>query len=497
MTLPDARITIQDGGLGARGPTATGIFAAVGAAPNKVESVRFGRVLSLSNPRKAHELLGAGPLRDLVVSALSIAGTVCHAVPLDQATAAGAVTRAVTVEPDTGGSGPQRLNVASSAAAAGRIVEAKVTKGGALGTAKVTISVDGVAGEAQTLAAGANNKAAPIDVGGMTLTFDGKSADFVLNDTWTLKGARYAAPARTAVLAAIDTLIASSLLFEWISVAGETNHGLWAALAGKAATALTRHRYIHLKAQGRYPYPTTTGAAWAADVADAQVRGVTTDTRVQVHASWVRYADPITGKTEVRGVADLAAGLTARRAAHEPVDAVRYGSIPGVTALYPADTDDAAVTVVDNAGYASARTYAGRRGVYLTRGQMLAPAGSDYRTEERRRVMDRACTLVRAAQMHYLNSDVRLNPDGTMAGIALFRSISQQPLDQMARAGAISAGRVEIDPLQDILSTETITTEIAIVPLGKIATISTTLSFTNPLLDRVEAGQAPAEPAAS
>ena len=33
MTLPDARITIQDGGLGARGPTATGIFAAVGAAP--------------------------------------------------------------------------------------------------------------------------------------------------------------------------------------------------------------------------------------------------------------------------------------------------------------------------------------------------------------------------------------------------------------------------------------------------------------------------------
>ena len=490
--LPDARIVIQDGGLGARGPTATGIFAAVGAAPNKAASVQFGRALSLSNPRKAHELLGAGPLRDLVVSALSIAGTVCHAVPLDKTTAAGRpATERVT------GSNDNVLTAAGSEAAAGRIVEAKVTKAGALGTAEVTISVDGVAGEAQVLAAGTGTRAMPIEAGGMTLTFDGRNAAFVLDDAWTVRGARYAAPAKEDTLTAIDTLLASSLLFEWISVAGETNADLWAALATKAAAALTRHRYIHLKAQAKYPHPTTSAAAWAADVAAAGVRGATTDTRVQVYASWVRYADPITGKTEVRALADLGAGLSARRAAHEPVDAVRYGAIPGVTALYPAGTDDAAVTVVDTAGYASARTYAGRRGVYLTRGQMLAPAGSDYRTEERRRVMDRACTLVRAAQLNYLNSDVRLNPDGTLAGIALFRSISQQPLDQMARAGAISAGRVEIDPLQDILSTETITTEIAIVPLGKIATINTTLSFVNPLLERVEAGQAPAEPAAS
>lgn len=489
--LPDAQIVIQDGGLGVRGPLATGVFAAVGAAPNKAASVRYGEVLSLSNPRKAHELLGAGPLRDLVVSALSIAGTVCHAVPLDKTAAAG---KAVTER--TTGNNANTLSVAGSDAAAGRIVEAKVTKAGVLGTAEVTISVDGVAGEAQVLTLKAGTKAEPIEAGGMTLTFDAKNTAFVLDDVWVARGARYAAPAKADMLAAVDTLIASSHLFEWVSVAGETTHDLWAALAVKAAAALTRHRHVHFKAQGKYPYSTTTAAAWAADAAGAQVRGVTTDTRLQVYASWVRYADPITGKTEVRPLADLGAGLSARRRAHEPVDAVRYGAIPGVTGLYPHDTDDAAVTVVDAAGYAAARTYAGRRGVYLARSRMLAPAGSDFRTEERRRVMDRACTLVRAAQMNYLNSDLRLSPDGTLAGITLFRSISQQPLDQMAQQGAISAGRVEIDPLQDILSTETVESEIAIVPLGKLTNIRTTLSYANPVLDRIAAGQAPAEPAA-
>ena len=492
--LPDAQIVIRDGGLGVRGPLATGVFAAVGAAPHKKDSVRYGEVLSLSNPRKAHDLLGAGPLRDLAVSALSIAGTVCHAVPLDKATDAGKVTLDRTTGNNanalvvTGAGRP-----ASTAGAAGRLIEAKITKAGALDTAEVTISVDGVAGEKQVLAAGSGTKATSIVAGGLTLTFDGKNTPFVLDDLWTITGARYAAPANADVLAAVDTLIASSHLFEWISVAGETATDLWAALATKAAGALTHHRHIHFKAQGKYPYWGTKAAAWAADAASADVRGQTTSTRLQVYASWVRYADPITGATERRALADLGAGLSARRRAHEPVDAVRYGAVPGVTALYPHDTDDAAVTVVDAAGYASARTYAGRRGVYLTRSRMLAPAGSDYQTEERRRVMDRACTLVRSAQMNYLNSELRLNPDGTLAGITLFRGISQQPLDQMVREGAISAGRVEIDPLQDILSTETIESEIVIVPLGKLANIRTTLSFANPALDRITAGLAPAE----
>lgn len=53
----------------------------------------------------------------------------------------------------------------------------------------------------------------------------------------------------------------------------------------------------------------------------------------------------------------------------------------------------------------------------------------------------------------------------------------------MARRQEISSGEVSIDPLQDVLATETIEAEIKIVPLGKLRTIRTTISFRNPLLD--------------
>lgn len=488
MGLPDAKIVVQDGGLGVRGPLATGVFGAVGAAPNKAAAVTHGKVLALSNPRKAHELLGAGPLRDLVVAALSLAGTVVYAVPLAQSSAAGTATVSGA---SAGGNAVRKLKATGTAAAAGRQVEVAITKAGALGTAEATFTVDGVQLAPLVIAAAASNKSAEVtpEGSGVKLVWEAVTADFDVTDKWTIRCSRYAEPSNGDVLAAVDTLLASQYRFEWISVAGESVAGLWASLATKAAAALTRHRHLHFKAQARYPEPRS--AAWAAALASAEVRGATSDGRLQVYASWVSYADPITGKIEVRGAADVAAGLSARRRAHEPVDAVRYGAIPGVTGLYPGDVDDAAVTAVDAAGYATVRTYAGLRGIYVTRARMLAPAGSDYQTEERRRVMDRACTLVRAAQLRYLNDTVALNPDGTLAGITLFRRISQQPLEQMVREGQVSSAAVEIDPLQDILSTETVETEIAVVPLGKLANIRTTLSYRNPLLERVAAGQAP------
>ena len=489
MGLPDAKIVVQDGGLGVRGPLATGVFAAVGAAPNKAAAVAHGKVLALSNPRKAHELLGAGPLRDLAVAALSLAGTVVYAVPLAQASAAGTAT---VTGVSKSGKMIRVLDATGTAAAAARHVEVAITKAGALGTAEATFAVDGVKLAPVVIADAGSNKSTAVtpEGSGVELVWEAVTADFDTADKWTVRCSRYGEPSNGDVLAAIDTLLASQHRFEWISVAGESTMALWASLATKAASALTRHRHLHFKSQARYPEPRA--AAWAEALASAAVRGTTSDTRVQVYASWMRYADPITGKVEVRGVADAAAGLSARRRAHEPVDAVRYGAIPGATGMYPDDVDDAAVATVDGAGYATVRTYAGRRGIYVTRARMLAPAGSDYQTEERRRVMDRACTVVRAAQLRYLNDTAPLGPDGTLSGIDLFRRISQQPLEQMVREGQVSSAAVEIDPLQDILSTETVETEIAVVPLGKLANIRTTLSYRNPLLERVAAGQAPA-----
>ena len=186
---------------------------------------------------------------------------------------------------------------------------------------------------------------------------------------------------------------------------------------------------------------------------------------------------------ETRGLSEIGAGWSARRRPHEPVDAVEYGPLPGVVGLSPSDLTAAQIETLDGAGYSTARTYPGQPGVYLTQGRTLAADTSDFRTEERRRVMDRACRLVYERQWRFLNGTVQIDQSGRLVGIRTFQRASQQPLDEMARRQEISSGEVSIDPLQDVLATETIEAEIKIVPLGKLRTIRTTISFRNPLLD--------------
>jgi hypothetical protein len=130
----------------------------------------------------------------------------------------------------------------------------------------------------------------------------------------------------------------------------------------------------------------------------------------------------------------------------------------------------------------TARHYIGLTGTYITSGKMLAEDTSDYKLEERRRVMDKACKLVRDAQMTYLNDTVEVGADGSLEGIEMFKKISEQPLDQMVNGGEISGGTVYIDPMQDILSTEQIVTRIRITPLGKMSHIENVISYHNPLL---------------
>ncbi|MPN08363.1 hypothetical protein SDC9_155645 [bioreactor metagenome] len=114
---------------------------------------------------------------------------------------------------------------------------------------------------------------------------------------------------------------------------------------------------------------------------------------------------------------------------------------------------------------------------------MFAEGTSDYGLEERRRVMDLACHRIRTAQLMYLNDTVSIAADGSMEGIEMFKAISQQVLNDMAAAGQISAGEIEIDPNQNILSTETIETRVKIVPLGKMTFIENVISYANPVLE--------------
>ena len=78
MMLPGVRNIIKDGAMGVSGADATGRFAAVGVAAN------FGQgLLTFADAETASNTLGDGPLRDLIVSALSIAKTTVYAIALE------------------------------------------------------------------------------------------------------------------------------------------------------------------------------------------------------------------------------------------------------------------------------------------------------------------------------------------------------------------------------------------------------------------------------
>ncbi|MDR2048602.1 MAG: DUF2586 family protein, partial [Treponema sp.] len=78
MALPDVKNTILDGAMGVQGASATGIFAAIGVA-----AIPSGGIKIFSDKDQVEGAIGDGPLRDLIVSALSIAKTTVYAVALE------------------------------------------------------------------------------------------------------------------------------------------------------------------------------------------------------------------------------------------------------------------------------------------------------------------------------------------------------------------------------------------------------------------------------
>lgn len=472
MALPDVRNKIRDGALGARGADATGIFGAVGVAAHYGGGIRI-----LSDPADAAEALGDGPLRDLVVSALSVAGTICYAVALEGSTPG--TLSDVTAGSANAGAGSVAVSGTPRNDYTVRVI---IVEKGGLNDAVFRVEIDGVMSKKFTVP----DTPGTFDIPGtgITLTFSegtasGGEEQFEMDDEFSFSSTAPTA-SNSEVLSGVDLLLNSSYNFEWISIAGVSSAPLWAALAVKAAGAEEAHRYIHFKAQARYLADEETVDAWVAALAGDE-RGSTVGGRVQVYAGWVTEADA-GGAVDRRGLLNLGNGLSARREVHEPIDAVRYGGVPGVVELLPDGLNDGHIKTLSDAGYVTARNIIGLNGVYITRGNMLAEETSDFQLEERRRVMDKACGLVRSAQLMYLNDTVEIGADGSMEGITMFQKISEQPLNQMVDAGEISGGTVYIDPYQDILSTEKIVTRIRITPLGKMSEIENVISYHNPLL---------------
>jgi hypothetical protein len=471
MALPGVKNAIKDGAMGVAGAEATGKFAAVGVASNHGQGI-----LTFTDAETADKSLGDGPLRDLIVSTLSIAKTTVYALALE-GTIAGTVS-AVTSGAENTGTGT--LAVSGNPRNEYEVV-VEIVSGGGLNEATFRVTVDGAAGKVITVPSDAEATGAyQIPGTGITITFSAPEGQtFAAGDKWTFSST---APSATngEVLEAIDQILMAKLNIEWIAVAGVSSATLWAALAVKAEGAAELFQYLFIVAQARYKASGETVDQWVNALTGTE-RGTVASTRLQVCAGWIEEADP-NGQLDVRPLIGAYCGKLAQRNVQQGPDAVRWGGITAATALKPDGINDGHIEALKNAGYITARQIIGLTGIYITSGQIMSEQGSDYDVVEMRRVMDKACRQIRAAQLLFVNDTVRVGADGSPEGIEMIVMQSSAPLNIMKTNGEISEGLITVPPGQNILSTKKLMLKVRIVPLGKLSYLENEIAYSNPAL---------------
>lgn len=147
------------------------------------------------------------------------------------------------------------------------------------------------------------------------------------------------------------------------------------------------------------------------------------------------------------------------------------------------DIADSLLTTLNNYGYMFLRKLIGITGSYNTPPTTATLPSSDYHFVYSNRTIDKATRSVRTFLLPEVSRPITLNSNGTMtdAFIAYMEGQAGLGLDQMVRAGELSAFDVTIDPSQNVLSTNNITVAIKLLPVGVADFITINIGFTTNL----------------
>jgi len=163
---------------------------------------------------------------------------------------------------------------------------------------------------------------------------------------------------------------------------------------------------------------------------------------------------------------------------------VASGSLTGVAAI---EHDERLTEVMDSHRITTARTWLGRAGFYLTNGRLKSDAGSDFRYWQHGVIMDLACRTTYIQQQTFIGMGIRTNADGTIDerdAVRLETRVREALKEQLLRptnaegtSGHVSDLNYTIDRTNNIATTETLLSDVAIRPLGYAKFITTTLGY--------------------
>lgn len=351
----------------------------------------------------------------------------------------------------------------------------EVLAGGALGTATFRYSVDG--GNSYTPAIATPGAGIYALSGlGIYVTLAGT---FVAGDTYafTSTAASYSTSDATSALTA---LLADSREWGFVHIVGAPSSAANAAtLAGVVDTSMT-------SAETQFRYVFAVVECPSDGITDATIIAAFesfASTRIMVCAGDVGHVSPVSGQILRRNCAWVVTSRIAKiRVGVDPAW-VQLGRIPNVVSLY---RNEAVTPGLDAARFTTMRTFIGFAGYYITNGNMMAPAGSDFGLVQYRRVMDRACQVVRAAEIPMLSMSVRIDPKTGYIDERDAQSFEARVGSQLKTAlvatGDASAAAVVVDRQTNLLSSASQPVTVQIVPLAYFKEIDNTIGFANPAL---------------
>lgn len=319
----------------------------------------------------------------------------------------------------------------------------KITKSGGRNKGTYQLSVDGGDNFERVRTIPYEGK---VNVAGYGLELTFPDGDYVIGTTYEC---RVLAPT-PSIVDVMDALEPPLALYdvEFVYVAGPTDSVDWAAMQSKAEDLWNLQRPTYFKAESRLPYDNEDLNDYAAYLL-AEKQGIAARF-VTVCAQFGEVVDS-SGKRHLRNAGGLNAGRVISIPVQRATARVKDGNISQLTLPFGWE---AVQETLENAGYITAKKYAGMDGVFWGDSRTLADDTSDYRYEEVLRTVFKAVRLLRVAALKSMYDEagdpIKTN---TAAGLAYLKANLENALDKrMVKAipQELAAYDVEIVPGQDI-----------------------------------------------
>jgi len=236
---------------------------------------------------------------------------------------------------------------------------------------------------------------------------------------------------------------------EFVKVAGPTDAVDWAAAQARTEELWNAHRPTYFKMEARLPHFGEDMSDYAAYLLEQ--RAMFAGAFVQVCASWGEVSD-VGGERRRRNFGGLQAGRVMSIPVMRATGRTKDGPI---SQAHLPDGWEEIQPILEEAGYLTAKKYAGLKGAYWGDSRTMAEDTSDYRYEEVLRVVFKGVRLARIAALKSMYDEVGdpLAPSD-MTGLAYLKAQIENALGTMVAAvpKELAGYVVDIPPGQDIVN---------------------------------------------